>query len=192
MVCFCLYQFTTQLLWTLSVVFMGFMLTQTYPAVQLPSDQVEAFQPRTVTTGVAMFVFTLGWSLANGWIIYQCATNPSNVVSRFLSAKVFQPFSRLSFSFYMVHLMNLWFNTYQARTPIYVTGFTGLWQLVAIVLLQTYLWAFFLYLTLDAPFVNLTKEFIDLKSNKTISNKTANNNDAEDVINNNNNIKKIN
>lgn len=63
-------------------------------------------------------IYLLLWSLANAWFFYKCSIDHTNVLSRFLSAKVFQPFSRLSFSLYLVHLMTIWYNAHQSRTAI--------------------------------------------------------------------------
>lgn len=72
----------------------------------------------SIQDALKMAIVSFIWTLTIVWFIYQCFVNGNNFLARFLSAPVFQPFSRLSFSFYMVHLTTIWYNVLQTRTPI--------------------------------------------------------------------------
>lgn len=74
---------------------------------------------RSIGNAVTFAFGVLLWSLANAFLVYQCVIHSGKLaIARFLSAKIFQPLSRLSFALYLVHLMTIWYNVYQTRTPI--------------------------------------------------------------------------
>lgn len=85
-------------------------------------------------TGIKRFF----WIFAIGWIVYASCTETDksmyqmtmaitwwfmfflggiivDIVSRFLSAKIFQPFSRLTFSIYLTQSLVVWYYSYQSR-----------------------------------------------------------------------------
>lgn len=163
----------SRLFWTLSAVIIAFLFFGTYMQLQEPAESMTIYLPSTVTTAVLIFIMTCAWSFSNGWIVYNCATQPSNPVSRFLSAPIFQPFSRLSFAFYLAHICSLWFTVLQARSPVAVT-FISLLQLVSCSIMMTTFLAYLLFLTFDAPSVRLVKLFIGGKQKfKSVQTKEA-------------------
>ena len=165
----------SKLFWTLSIVVIVFLFTGTYMQLQEPAESISIYLPSTVTTAVLIFTMTCAWSFTNGWIVYNCATQPMNPINRFLSASIFQPFSRLSFSFYLCHICSLWFTVLQTRSPVSVT-FISLLQLVSCSILITTFLAYLLFLTFDAPSVRLVKMFIGGKQTfKSVPTKEARN-----------------
>lgn len=91
------------------------------PMASLPNAGDLSLVPGNTSVGnaIAFAVSVLLWSLANGWLVYNCVVNGEKLaIAKFLSAKIFQPLSRLSFALYLVHLMTIWFNVYQTRVPI--------------------------------------------------------------------------
>ena len=101
------------------------------------TDRLDIMAGNEDPVNAAVFaIFLLFWSIANGWLVYQCVLNPTNAVARFLSAKFFQPFSRLSFCIYLCHLMTVWYNGYQTRTTISFANMTELVSLSQSVILH--------------------------------------------------------
>lgn len=97
-----------------AVIFLGYPFL---PYFLLQQDLVFLANP-TLVNAIQYPLYLSLWSAANAWFFYYCSANSSNVIARFLSAKIFQPFSRLSFSIYLVHLMTIWYNAHQTRTTI--------------------------------------------------------------------------
>lgn len=144
----------------------------------------------TVTGGkslqdvTALLVASFLWVFANVWFVYQCYVNNRNPLARFLSAPVFQPLSRLSFSFYMVHLMTIWYNVLQTRSPINIVtdhetviilslsritiiNYQYLqYKNISFTLIQSFFLGMLLYATFEAPSINLIKLYFQ-KENKT-------------------------
>ena len=117
---------TTRLLWLASFAFINFLLFHTYFPIQTPHEQMTYFLPGTLNTALTIFIFTLTNSLSIAWILYQCAVNSQNAVSRFLSAKVFQPLSRLSFSVLLMQMPVILFNDLQTRKLVSLSGINAL------------------------------------------------------------------
>ena len=90
------------------------------PMASLPSagDLAQVAGNDSVANAAAFALMVLLWSLANGWLVFNCVTRRDLSLHRFLSAKIWQPLSRLSFALYLVHMMTIWFNVYQTRTAI--------------------------------------------------------------------------
>ena len=60
----------------------------------------------SLTTSVVFSVLQrVFWTLGIAWVSFVCAIGQGGIVNRLLSSKVFIPFSRLSYSIYMVHLI---------------------------------------------------------------------------------------
>ena len=87
----------------------------TYPLIQQDQVLFTETGPRFALPYVTLI---LGWAFANAWLLYRLALSPGGALTRFLSAKIWQPLSRLSFSLYLVHIVTIWFNTYQTRSAI--------------------------------------------------------------------------
>mgnify|MGYP007002773047 CR=1 FL=1 len=146
----------TKFIWTACFAITVVLFTHTYSPLQVPVEEMVIFMPGTMTTAVTLFTGVLLWSAVCGWTFYQCAVDPQNALARFLSAQIFQPFSRLSFCLFLGHFMTTWFNALQTRTTVTMTG-NGMFQLVCSSLVLSYLIAYYLYLTFEAPFDNLVK-----------------------------------
>ena len=68
----------------------------------------------TVSVLYSMFQRVL-WSLGIAWISFVCATGYGGIVNNILSCKLFIPFSRLSYSIYMVHLIPIFLRVNSMR-----------------------------------------------------------------------------
>lgn len=190
----------TKLLWTVCLFLTGFLFTHTYFLMQGPEEEMTIYLPGTMTTAVLLFTMTLTWSLVCGWMVYQCAIDPGHPVARFLSAQIFQPFSKISFCLFLGHFMTTWFNVLQTRTTISLSA-NGLVQLVSSTLVQGFVIAYYLYLTWDAPFVNLTKllsgsgrkekEFRKRRRTSSLANAKLTKNENEDADENGNEMTEV-
>lgn len=62
-------------------------------------------------------------SLSTAWLFYFATNNSNSILTRFLSAKIFIPFSRLSFALYLIHTVVIWYDAHQSRTPVNVVNY---------------------------------------------------------------------
>lgn len=60
----------------------------------------------------------IGWSIGLCWIIYACHYGYGGPLNSFLSATIWQPFSRLSYSIYLVHFPIQILITATTRVPM--------------------------------------------------------------------------
>lgn len=69
-------------------------------------------------SAIVFGIVRLIWSSATVWICLELASGHGGIIHRFLSADIFQPFSRLSFATYMIHIVVIWHNFFSFRSPI--------------------------------------------------------------------------
>ncbi len=65
----------------------------------------------------------VGWSLAVSWVTIACTKGYGGPVAKFLSWGLFQPFAKLSFMAYLVHLGALWAFAYSRTYSIEFSHF---------------------------------------------------------------------
>ena len=136
----------TRSLWALVV-----LILVAVPMASLPAANDPAMEPlipgnRSVANAAAFALVVLLWSLANGWLVYQCVINSNRrrfALGRFLSAKIWQPLSRLSFCFYLVHLSTIWFNVNQTRTTVNIAALNEIVSVFGWILFRRFLTSFF-------------------------------------------------
>lgn len=93
----------------------------TYPFMTYPfiSQDKVYFEPEPgLQVALPYVTLIFLWGFANAWLLYRLALTPKGFLTRLLSAKIFQPLSRLSFSLYLVHTVTIWYNSLQTRTTI--------------------------------------------------------------------------
>ena len=123
----------------------------------------------SIMNAINFSILILVWSLSNGWIIYQCSIKPKMIVTRILSANLFKPLSRLSFSLYLSHLMTIWFFAHQVRQPISLVTWTDLIRIVSTTFSAAFVIGYLLHLTFEAPTIGLLLLFFkDKKLLKTL------------------------
>lgn len=64
--------------------------------------------------------YHLLWSLGTSFLLFRCAAQPSWALARFLSAPIFQPLSRLSFSVYLVHYVVIPYSVVRSGTVLHL------------------------------------------------------------------------
>jgi len=83
----------------------------TYPFIQM--DEIPANFLSLSYTGVKRFL----WISSISWIIFASSSFSKNsFTARLLSAKIFQPLSRLTFCVYLVQSVVVWVHTYTSRS----------------------------------------------------------------------------
>mgnify|MGYP007020383378 CR=1 FL=1 len=119
------------------------------------------------------------------------------IVTRILSANLFKPLSRLSFSLYLSHLMTIWFFAHQVRQPISLVTWTDLIRIVSTTFSAAFVIGYLLHLTFEAPTIGLLLLFKDKKLLKTSSSdhhrkneQTSNQDEMINMNNDNNNNNK--
>lgn len=89
----------------------------------------------------------------------------SGFVNRFLSWKAFTPLGRMTYVVYLVHLNYLDIFWNHMRKPYYYTIFDQIQQFLGVVFM-VFLIAFFISVTVEAPFLNLEKFIFSFSSKK--------------------------
>ena len=83
----------------------------TYPFIQM--EEIPANFLSLSYTGIKRTL----WIASISWIIFASSSFSKNsITARILSAKIFQPFSRLTFCIYLVHSVVIWVYTYTSRS----------------------------------------------------------------------------
>lgn len=136
--------------WTISLATMAVVICLTYPLEQLDSE----FQP--IHYGLYDGLSRVAWSIALCYIIFACAHNAGGPVNQFLSHPLWQPFSRLCYSIYLVHIPIIVSMAATMKTPYY---FTHLSLLQNIILTYTFtvLVSAIATLIFESPIVTIEK-----------------------------------
>ncbi|KAH9423434.1 hypothetical protein DERP_003713 [Dermatophagoides pteronyssinus] len=154
------------LIWTLTSIF---LLTIPFSSYLFASNEMKISGDPSIMNALNFCLLILLWSLSNGWIIYQCSIKPKMIVTRILSANLFKPLSRLSFSLYLSHLMTIWFFAHQVRQPISIGTWIDLSRIMSTTFSASFIIGYLLHLTFEAPTIGLLLLFKDKKLLKTSS-----------------------
>ncbi|XP_075234644.1 nose resistant to fluoxetine protein 6-like isoform X2 [Lycorma delicatula] len=98
------------------------------------------------------------WALGFAWIIYACHTGHGGWVNNFLSSYMFHPLSRISYSFYLVHIIGQFLQYRYVYVPRHYSDITQFSLLAGDVVIAV-IFAVILHLTVEAPTLNLEKLF---------------------------------
>ncbi|KAK8770566.1 hypothetical protein V5799_012967 [Amblyomma americanum] len=96
------------------------------------------------------------WSLFLAWVTLACSTGQGGVLGRFLSMKVFVPFSRLSFGVYLIHYPFIEIMLHASRERLLWSHFSQV-TLFFGVLCWSFILAYLAYLLCEAPTAALDK-----------------------------------
>ncbi|XP_076808986.1 nose resistant to fluoxetine protein 6-like [Clavelina lepadiformis] len=102
------------------------------------------------------------YGLCLSWVIIACTSGYGGPVTKFLNWKIFNPLSRLTFSFYLIHLLVLmWFflsrnNMIHCQTIDFIFIYIG-------TLLVSLILSFFVCLTIEWPTMELAKVLLPSK-----------------------------
>lgn len=102
--------------WLISLASMTAVIFANYPLVQFDS------RPSGLDTGLYDSLSRIAWAFALCYIIFACTHNYGGPVNWFLSHPLWQPFSRLSYSIYLVHFPIVMFFHATLKQPSYLSG----------------------------------------------------------------------
>lgn len=136
--------------WTISLATMGIIICLTYPLEQLDSE----YQP--IHYGIYDGLSRVSWSIALCYIIFACVHNSGGPVNHFLSHPLWQPFSRLCYSIYLVHIPLIISMAATMKTPFYFTHLS-LFQNIILTYILTVLVSAIAALIFESPIVTIEK-----------------------------------
>jgi len=93
-------------------------------------------------------------SAAVAWMVFSCATGHGGLINYFLSMKVFDYLSKLSYSVYLLHFLVLWSRYASIRYPLPFSHYTLFCEFITNWLLSTFV-AIVVHLTLESPLLKL-------------------------------------
>ncbi|KAH8247739.1 hypothetical protein KR038_009246 [Drosophila bunnanda] len=131
--------------WILCLAMIFTSIFALYPAAQSSTPPL--------STLAESFYYTLtrvGWPMALCWVVFACMQGYGGLANSVLSAPVWQPLSRLSYSIYIWHLFIQEMNAKSTRTNTYFSDYQvmlGFWSDIGISMIAAYL----LYLVIEAP-----------------------------------------
>uniref|UniRef100_A0A0P5Y8E9 Nose resistant to fluoxetine protein n=1 Tax=Daphnia magna TaxID=35525 RepID=A0A0P5Y8E9_9CRUS len=96
------------------------------------------------------------WALVIGWVIFACTHGYGGFVHRFLSWKLFLPFSRLSYAVYLLHLHYIFAYLSHLRKPFYYSEYVYFTTYLGILVIA-FMMAFVVSVFVEMPFTNLDK-----------------------------------
>lgn len=104
-------------MWSLVIPLAIFLPLSSYQFVAVPEPIVNALES-SIMFGVARVL----WSSIIVWVVLEFANGNGGLARRFLSADIFQPFSRLSFAIYLIHIIVVWHYFFNVRVPLDLSG----------------------------------------------------------------------
>jgi len=118
--------------------------------------------------------FKAGCSAGLGGLLFMCWTEPDSWLARRLSAKIFTPISRISYSMFMTHPFLIIFLYGMQREPFYLSHLEVFTKSIYLVLASLVV-GYVTFITVEAPFFNLVKQLLAPK--KITISSDSNNND---------------
>ncbi|KAM7304831.1 nose resistant to fluoxetine protein 6 [Ixodes scapularis] len=104
------------------------------------------------------------WSLVYFWPFYACATGRGGLFNKFFGWAFFFPFSRLTFSIYLVHFLLFLLRQMRLRTYLNADEYFQFITILGVFSLSLF-FAYLLYLTVEAPLLRLEKLIFERPSN---------------------------
>lgn len=136
---------------------MAIVICLTHPLEQLDSQ----YQP--IHYGLYDGLSRVAWSIALCYIIFACVHNAGGPVNRFLSHQLWQPFSRLSYSIYLVHIPIIISMAATMKTPFYFTHLSLLQNMI-LTYISTVLVSAIATLVFESPIVTIEKLIFNEKA----------------------------
>lgn len=101
------------LVWSIVIPLGIFLPLSSYQFIDVPEPIVNGLES-SIMFGVARVL----WSLIIVWVVLEFSNGNGSIARRFLSADIFQPFSRLSFAIYLIHIIVVWHYFFNVRVPL--------------------------------------------------------------------------
>ena len=111
-------------------------------------------------------LFKTGCSAGLAGLLFMCWVEPDSWLARKLSAKIFTPIARISFSMFMTHPFLIIFMLGMQRQPFYMSHMEVLTKTLYLIFASIFV-CYFTFITVEAPFFNLVKELLSSKKQKS-------------------------
>ncbi|KAI8514089.1 hypothetical protein Bbelb_084130 [Branchiostoma belcheri] len=147
--------------WAINAAFVGIL-------VWAPSV-LRAFNTEGSTWMVRTTVERLLWSAAICWVIYACSVGYGGIISEFLSWKLWQPLSRLSYIAYLIHPLILYSFWGHYKGHIFYSG--GTWFILFVGLsVSSFVGAFVMSVGVEIPSSELEKHILPSRHGRKLEN----------------------
>nr|CAH0101428.1 unnamed protein product [Daphnia galeata] len=110
------------------------------------------------------------WAITVGWIIFACTHGYGGFIHRFLSWKLFLPFSRMSYAVYLVHFNFMRVYISHLRKPFYFTELIFGTTYLGILVISFFI-SFVISVVVEMPFLNSDKLLFPSSSSKALESK---------------------
>ncbi|XP_030080652.1 nose resistant to fluoxetine protein 6-like [Drosophila hydei] len=131
--------------WIVSLALMFTCIFALYPYAKLTSPSLSILKQSSYYT------FTrIAWPLSLCWVVFACMKGYGSLANSFLSAPIWQPLSKISYSAYIFHVFIVQINGRRARTNTYFSDYDMMlrfWGTFGFTLLLCYA----IYCTTEAP-----------------------------------------
>ncbi|XP_071822556.1 nose resistant to fluoxetine protein 6-like isoform X3 [Apostichopus japonicus] len=113
----------------------------------------------TVVAVTFQALHRIAWGVFLAWVVLYCQLVKSGWINNFLSWHAWVPLSRLSYTVYLIHLIV--FRTFIGNLgqPFYTTTLVLIFNYVAVTCVS-FMFAAFLYLSVELPVANLEQKFL--------------------------------
>ncbi|CAG7722834.1 unnamed protein product [Allacma fusca] len=142
--------------WTLSTIFaLGSVYGVMYYSYPEHIEETLHSAHSAAYAGLHRFV----WALSISWIIFACVNGYGGFVNKILSLKIFIPLGRLTYTFYLVQFLVLYTHFSMKLHPVHFSRYFLVTEYLGLLLLNIFA-SYFLYMTIEVPFMLLAKMFL--------------------------------
>lgn len=136
--------------WIFSLTIIGLLVFGLYPDARglYPLNRVNHIVYQTLSR--------LTWSICLSYLIYACITNNGGFINKFLSSHIWIPFSRLSYSAFLVHTMVIIYFYASQEHLIHIQDTTMIYFYISNVLFS-YLFGYLISVFFEIPLIGLEK-----------------------------------
>ncbi|XP_063981119.1 nose resistant to fluoxetine protein 6-like [Diachasmimorpha longicaudata] len=120
-----------------------------------------------VPTSFYIALYRTVWSIGIAWIVVACCTNHGGIVNKILSLKIWQPFSKLSYSAYLLNPILIAVLHLSSETSFHVE-IIPLAYVACGVFIISYVAAYCLSVMFELPFFLIVNMYCDRKNKRTI------------------------
>ncbi|CAG2058140.1 unnamed protein product [Timema podura] len=143
----CILGWVTSLLIQTAVIFGAYRLIQ----ADYKYNVVEA----TLYGGLHRFA----WALSVAWLVFACAKGYGGFINTLLSARVFRPLSRISYSMYLTHIAVMFMSSARLRTPKYMDEYYMMHEFLGDIII-TIVVSMILHVCFELPLLTISKLLI--------------------------------
>ncbi|XP_036140702.1 nose resistant to fluoxetine protein 6 isoform X3 [Monomorium pharaonis] len=112
-----------------------------------------------LATAIYIAFHKILWAIGIAWIVIACSTKHGGIINKFLSLKIWIPFSRLTYCAYLLNPVVIRSINYYSETPIHFEFLSFIIRSVGNITIS-YLCAYILSLVVEMPSILLTRTFM--------------------------------